>query len=42
MLHSDTGGIVASGAALTAVSLAGLVLLVHPATTDALGIRRTA
>ncbi|MEE4543248.1 hypothetical protein V2S66_14880 [Streptomyces sp. V4-01] len=41
MLKSD-GGVVAGGAVLGALALAGLFLLVHPATTDALGIRRTA
>ncbi|SEF86051.1 hypothetical protein SAMN05216223_102283 [Actinacidiphila yanglinensis] len=42
MLHSDGAGIVAGGAVLAVLALAGLVLLVHPATTDALGINRTA
>lgn len=41
MLHS-TGAVIAGGAALGALALGGLVLLVHPATTDALGISRTA
>jgi hypothetical protein len=41
MLHS-TGAVIAGGAVLGALALAGLVLLVHPATTDALGIRQTA
>jgi hypothetical protein len=41
MLHSD-GPVIAAGAFLGALALAGLVLLVHPATTDALGIGRTA
>ncbi|HEY5833225.1 hypothetical protein [Streptomyces sp.] len=41
MLHS-TGAVIAGGAALGALALSGLVLLVHPATTDALGIKRTA
>jgi hypothetical protein len=41
MLHSD-GMVIAGGAVLGALALAGLVLLVHPATTDALGIGRTA
>jgi hypothetical protein len=41
MLHSD-GAVIAAGAALGALALAGLILLVHPATTDALGINRTA
>lgn len=40
MLHSD-GAAVFGGAALGVLALAGLVLLVHPATTDALGITRT-
>ncbi|NUS13928.1 MAG: hypothetical protein HOY69_21405 [Streptomyces sp.] len=40
MLHSS-GAVVAGGALLGALALAGLVLLVHPSTTDALGIRRT-
>ncbi|MFI0939588.1 hypothetical protein [Streptomyces sp. NPDC021020] len=39
MLHSS-GGVVAGGVALGLLALAGLVLLAHPATTDALGIRR--
>jgi hypothetical protein len=42
MLHSDGGGIVAGGAVLAVLAITGLVLLVHPATTDALGINRTA
>lgn len=42
LLHSDGGGFVAGGAVLGLLALAGLVLLVHPATTDALGISRTA
>ncbi|MCL2550762.1 MAG: hypothetical protein FWE15_01405 [Actinomycetia bacterium] len=41
MLKSD-GGVIAGGAVLGVLAIAGLVLLVHPATTDALGIRRTA
>ncbi|WP_405587363.1 hypothetical protein [Streptomyces sp. NBC_01190] len=41
MLHSD-GAAVAAGGVLGVLALAGLVLLVHPATTDALGINRTA
>jgi len=41
MLHSD-GLVIPAGAFLGALALAGLVLLVHPATTDALGIGRTA
>lgn len=40
MLKSD-GAVVPAGAVLGALALAGLFLLVHPATTDALGIRRT-
>lgn len=40
MLKSD-GAFVAAGAVLGALAVAGLVLLVHPATTDALGIHRT-
>ncbi|MFI0900077.1 hypothetical protein [Streptomyces sp. NPDC020983] len=39
MLHSS-GGVVAGGAVLGLLALLGLVLLAHPATTDALGIRR--
>jgi hypothetical protein len=39
MLHSD-GTAVALGAVLGALAVAGLVLLVSPSTTDALGIRR--
>ncbi|WP_234343757.1 hypothetical protein [Streptomyces sp. NRRL F-5123] len=39
MLHSS-GAVVAGGAVLGLLALAGLVLLAHPATTDALGIRR--
>lgn len=42
MVRSDGAGFVASGAVLGVLALAGLVLLVHPATTDALGINRTA
>jgi hypothetical protein len=34
--------VVPGGAVLAALALAGLVLLVHPATTDALGISRRA
>jgi hypothetical protein len=41
MLRGD-GGYVAAGAVLGVLALAGLALLVHPATTDALGINRTA
>lgn len=41
-LLKSSGGFIAAGAALGALALAGLVLLVHPATTDALGISRTA
>jgi hypothetical protein len=41
MLHSD-GVAVPGGAVLGVLALTGLVLLVHPATTDALGISRTA
>jgi hypothetical protein len=41
MVKSD-GAVVAGGAVLGVLALAGLVLLVHPATADALGIRRTA
>lgn len=41
LLHGD-GAFVAGGAVLGALAVAGLVLLVHPSTTDALGIRRTA
>lgn len=41
MLKSD-GAVVPAGAALGLLALAGLVLLVHPATTDALGISRRA
>jgi hypothetical protein len=41
MLRGD-GAFVAAGAALGVLALAGLALLVHPATTDALGINRTA
>jgi hypothetical protein len=41
MLHSD-GPVIAGGAVLGALALTGLVLLVHPATTDALGISRRA
>jgi hypothetical protein len=40
MLHSD-GAVVPGGAVLGLLALLGLVLLVHPATTDALGISRT-
>ncbi|SHK76191.1 hypothetical protein [Actinacidiphila paucisporea] len=40
MLHSS-GAVVGGGAFLGALALAGLVCLVHPSTTDALGIRRT-
>jgi hypothetical protein len=39
MLHSS-GGVVAGGVVLGLLALAGLALLAHPATTDALGIRR--
>ncbi|MEC3996936.1 hypothetical protein VSR01_26865 [Actinacidiphila sp. DG2A-62] len=39
MLKSD-GAVVAAGAVLGVLALAGLAVLVHPATTDALGIRR--
>lgn len=39
MLHSD-GAVVPGGAVLGVLAVAGLVLLVHPATTDALGISR--
>jgi hypothetical protein len=42
LLRSDGAGLVAAGAAFGVLALAGLVLLVHPATTDALGINRTA
>lgn len=41
MLHSE-GLVIAGGAVLGALALGGLALLVHPATTDALGIGRTA
>jgi hypothetical protein len=41
MLHSS-GAVVAGGAVLGAVAVAALVLLVHPSTTDALGISRSA
>lgn len=41
MLHSS-GAVVAGGAFLGALALAGLVCLVHPSTTDALGARRSA
>ncbi|SEN50128.1 hypothetical protein [Actinacidiphila rubida] len=41
MVKSD-GAVIAGGAVLGVLAIAGLVLLVHPATTDALGIRRTA
>lgn len=40
MLHSS-GAVVAAGAALGLLAVAAIVLLVHPSTTDALGIRRT-
>lgn len=40
MLHSS-GAVVGGGVALGALAIAGLVVLVHPSTTDALGIRRT-
>ncbi|WP_329174882.1 hypothetical protein [Streptomyces sp. NBC_01477] len=40
MLHSS-GAVVGGGVFLGALAIAGLVLLVHPSTTDALGIRRT-
>lgn len=40
MLHSS-GAVIAGGAVLGALAVAALVLLVHPATTDALGIRRS-
>ena len=39
---SGGGAMVAAGVVLGVVALAELVLLVHPATTEALGIRRTA
>jgi hypothetical protein len=39
MLHSS-GAVVGGGVFLGVLALAGLVLLVHPATTDALGITR--
>jgi hypothetical protein len=42
LLHGDAPAIVAGGAVLAALALAGLFLLAHPATTDALGINRTA
>ncbi|MFF7156174.1 hypothetical protein [Streptomyces sp. NPDC008139] len=41
LLHSDGGGFVAGGAVLGALALTCLVLLAHPATTDALGMSRT-
>jgi hypothetical protein len=41
MLHS-AGAVIAAGAVLGVLALLGLFLLVHPATTDALGISRTA
>jgi hypothetical protein len=41
MLHSG-GPAVAAGIVLGLLAILGLVLLVHPATTDALGIKRTA
>jgi hypothetical protein len=41
MLRSE-GAVIVGGAVLGVLALAGLVLLVHPATTDALGIRRAA
>lgn len=41
MLHSG-GAMIAAGIALGAAAVAELVLLVHPAATDALGIGRTA
>jgi hypothetical protein len=41
MLHSG-GPAVAGGIVLGLLAILGLVLLVHPATTDALGIKRTA
>ncbi|WUH91078.1 hypothetical protein OG900_13825 [Streptomyces sp. NBC_00433] len=40
MLHSS-GAVVPGGVLLGALAVAGLVCLVHPSTTDALGIRRT-
>jgi hypothetical protein len=40
MLHSS-GAVVGGGAFLGVLALAGLALLVHPTTTDALGARRT-
>ncbi|MFG1809421.1 hypothetical protein [Streptomyces sp. NPDC049040] len=40
MLHSS-GAVVWGGVLLGALAAAGLVCLVHPSTTDALGIRRT-
>jgi hypothetical protein len=42
MLHSDGSAVVAGGGVLAALAVLALVLLVHPATTDALGINRTA
>ncbi|BBA99999.1 hypothetical protein RVR_6861 [Actinacidiphila reveromycinica] len=42
LVRGDGAGVVAAGAVLGVLALAGLVLLVHPATTDALGISRTA
>jgi len=41
MLHSS-GAVVAGGAALGLLALAGLGLLVHPATSEALGVGGTA
>jgi len=41
MLHSG-GPAVAGGVVLGLLALGGLVLLVHPATSEALGIGRTA
>ena len=38
-LLQSTGALIPAGIALAAVSVAGLVLLVNPATTQALGIR---
>ncbi|MYS23854.1 hypothetical protein GTW78_27865 [Streptomyces sp. SID4948] len=37
MLHSD-GAVIAGGAVLGVLALTGLVLLVHPATAEALGL----
>jgi hypothetical protein len=38
----SSGAVVPGGIGLGVLALAGLVLLVHPATSDALGIKRTA